>query len=195
MTEESKVADQAKQKKTEEPEKDSREESNSSQAPKTVLDELRKKAEERDEYLKLLQQTQAEFQNFQKRNQKEREQLRKFITSDILVDMFPVLDNLERATTAAQKAGESGSLVQGVQMVLKQFLELLQQYGVLKIEAEGQPFDPTLHEAITQGPSDLPQNTVIAVVETGYQMEGRVLRPAKVVVSAGPPNPGTESQN
>ncbi|MGE0529610.1 MAG: nucleotide exchange factor GrpE [Bdellovibrionales bacterium] len=151
------------------------------------LEALKKQAGEREEYLDLARRTQAEFQNYQKRNQREREQERQFLAGSLMRDLLPVLDNLERALNAAQKEGEQSPLVQGVGMVQTQFLDLLKRNGVSPIEAVGQPFDPKLHEALVQQPSpDHPPNTVIQVVENGYQIFDRVLRPAKVIVSSGP---------
>src|SRR5262249_55890540 len=105
--------------------------------------------------------------------------------SQLFLDLLPVLDNLERATEAAQKAGESGPLVQGVSLVQSQFLELMGRHGVKRIDARGKPFDPNLHQALTQlAVPDAEPNTVVQVVENGYVMNDRVLRPAKVVVAA-----------
>jgi molecular chaperone GrpE len=133
-----------------------------------------------------LQRTRADFENYQKRNQREREQERKYMVGSVLLDLLPVLDNLERATLSAQQAGESGPLVQGVAMVHNQFLELLRRYGVTRIDAQGKPFDPNLHQAVMQQPAgDKPPGTVLQVVEQGYMLHDRVLRPAKVVVAMG----------
>jgi molecular chaperone GrpE len=152
------------------------------------LDELRAKAAERDTFKDLAQRTRAEFENYQKRNNREREQERVYMTAQMLADILPVLDNLERATAAAKRAGETGPLVQGVGMVHQQFLDLLKRHGVTPIEAEGKPFDAGLHQALVQQPvADKPPNTVIQVVEQGYVHQGRVLRPAKVVVSKALP--------
>lgn len=149
------------------------------------LEDLRKRAAEREEYLDLARRTQAEFQNYQRRAARERDQERQYFASGFTLDLLPVLDNLERATAAAKDAGETGPLVQGVNLVLTQFLEMLKKYGVTPIDAQGKPFDPNLHEALTQQPSrDHPPNTVLHVVERGFMIHERVLRPAKVVVSA-----------
>jgi molecular chaperone GrpE len=149
------------------------------------LEKLKARAAERDQFLELLQRTRADFENYQKRNQREREQERRFMYNQLFLDLLPVLDNLERATEAARKAGETGPLVQGVGLVQSQFLELLGRHGVKRIDAQGKPFDPNLHQALTQLPNaEHPPNTVIQVVENGYQMHDRILRPAKVVVSA-----------
>jgi molecular chaperone GrpE len=152
------------------------------------LDELRTKANERDTFKDLAQRTRAEFENYQKRNNREREQERLYMTAQFLGEILPVLDNLERATAAAKQAGETGPLVQGVGLVHQQFLDFLKRHGVTPIDAAGKPFDAGLHQALVQQPvADKPPNTVIQVVEQGYMHQGRVLRPAKVVVSTAVP--------
>lgn len=148
------------------------------------LAKLRARAGERDQYLDLLQRTRAEFENYQKRNQKDRDQERRYMTSMAFADLLPVLDNLERAMAAARQADEKGPLVDGVAMVLNQFLDVFKRHGVTRIEAQDQPFDPNVHQAVMQQPAaDKPANTVIQVLEQGYTMHDRVLRPAKVIVS------------
>jgi molecular chaperone GrpE len=148
------------------------------------LEALRARAQERDEYLDLLQRTRADFANYQKRNQKEREQERRYWNGPLVLDLLSALDNLERATAAAKQVGETGPLVQGVAMVQSQLLDVLKRHGVTPIEALDQPFDPNLHQAVMQQPApDKPANTVVAVLERGYMLHDRVLRPARVAVS------------
>lgn len=152
-----------------------------------VLDDLAKlraRAEERDQFLTLLQRTQADFENYQKRNQREREQERRYQEKALAYDLLPALDNLERALAAAQQSGDSGTLVEGVRMVHTQILEVLKRHGVTRIEAQGQVFDPNLHQAMMQQPApDKPVNTILQVLEHGYMLHDRVLRPARVIVS------------
>jgi molecular chaperone GrpE len=156
----------------------------SGQTAPDELEGLRKRAAERDQYLDLLQRTRAEFENYQKRNQRDREQERRYQYGPFVKDLLPVFDNLQRATAAAKQAGEKGPLVQGVAMVQNQFLDLLKRYGITPIDPLGQPYDHNTAEAIAQVPSpDHPPSTVIQVVELGFMNHDRVLRPAKVVVS------------
>jgi molecular chaperone GrpE len=159
-------------------------------AASAVLDDietLRARALERDQYLSLLQRTQADFENYQKRNQRERDQERRFAHFGFARELLTVLDNLDRATAAAQQAKETGPLVQGVAMVQNQLLELMRRHGITPIEALGQPFDPNLHQAVMQEPTDTaPPNTVTKVLERGFMIHDRVLRPAHVAVSASP---------
>src|SRR5262249_26129428 len=141
-------------------------------------------AQERDQFLSLLQRTQADFENYQKRNQREREQERRYWHGALCLDLLPVLDNLERTLAAARQGNETGPLVEGVGMVLNQLLDLLKRHGVTPIDPLGQPFDPNLHQAVMQRPSKaVPPNTITQVLERGFMIHDRVLRPARVAVS------------
>ncbi len=148
------------------------------------LEKLKKLAAERDQYLDLAARTRAEFENYQKRMQRERELDRKYAFGPLAESLLPIYDNLDRAVAAAKQAGDTGPLVQGVAMVVTQFLELLKRHGITRIDAEGKPFDPNLHQAVMQKPADdVPANTVVQVIEHGFLNQDRVLRPAKVIVS------------
>jgi molecular chaperone GrpE len=117
----------------------------------------------------------------------------------LALDILPILDNFERAVAAAKQAGESGPLVQGVAMIQAQVLDALKRHGITRIEAQGQPFDPNLHQAVLQQPSaDQPPNTVLQVLEPGFMIHDRVLRPARVAVSVAPrvnENPDAQKQS
>jgi len=159
-------------------------EDNAATAVLDDLETLRARASERDQFLNLLQRTRADFENYQKRNQKERAQERLYYISGFAGDLLTVIDNLERATTAARQAGEQGPLVEGVALVQNQFRDILKRHGVTPIDALGKPFDPNLHQAVMQEAApDKPANTVVRVLEQGYTIHDRVLRPAKVAVS------------
>jgi molecular chaperone GrpE len=139
---------------------------------------------QRDEYLGLLKRTQADFENYQKRIQREIQQERRYCAGPLALDLLAALDNLERATAAAKQVGETGPLVQGVAMVQTQILDVLKRHGVTRMEALGQPFDPNLHQAVMQRPSaEHPPGTVLEVFAQGFLIHDRVLRPASVVVS------------
>jgi molecular chaperone GrpE len=141
----------------------------------------------RDEYLKLAKSARADFENYQIRARRDRDEERRYAQMPLAHDLLAPLDNLERATAAAKQAGEKGALAQGVTMVVSQLLDVLRRHGITPIEAQGQPFDPNLHQAVLQVPSEEhPANTVVQVLETGYMMHDRVLRPARVAVSAAP---------
>jgi len=143
--------------------------------------------QKRDEYLDLLQRTRADFENYQKRALREMIQERKYAHADLAHDLLAALDNLDRATTAAKQAGDQSPLAQGVTLVQTQLLDILRRHGVTRIEAQGKPFDPNQHQAVIQQPApDLPPNSVVQVLEQGFMIHDRVLRPAKVIVSTAP---------
>ncbi len=140
---------------------------------------------ERDANLAGWQRTQAEFENYKKRSQKENEQERVFRIVGLVRDLLPGLDNLRRAIAAAKATPDVEKLAQGVGMVIEQFESALGQHQVLPITSVGEPFDPTRHEAIAQIPSaDQPPLTVLQEVEKGYSVQDRIVRPSRVVVSA-----------
>lgn len=146
---------------------------------------------ERDEYKDLLQRARADFNNYRKRVAREMGELRKRAAEDLIRDLLPVGDNLVRALEHAEDRG--GSLAQGVEMVLRQFQEVLAGRGVAPIPAVGAPFDPNLHDALSQQPSDeYPDGTVLQEWERGYRLGDSVLRHAKVVVSSGPAAPAED---
>jgi molecular chaperone GrpE len=141
----------------------------------------------RDEYLKLAKSARADFENYQIRARRDQAEERRYAQMPLAHDLLGPLDNLERATAAARKTGETGVLVQGVNMVVAQLLDVLKRHGISQIEAQGKPFDPNLHQAVMQEPTaEQPPNTVTKVLEQGYMIHERVLRPARVAVSAAP---------
>ncbi len=152
---------------------------------------LRARAEaaesERDQFRALAQRTRADFENYQKRQQREVAQDKLYAVTGLAGDLLPMLDNLDRALVAAREAGEKGPLVQGVALVQAQVHDLLRRHGISRMDAQGKPFDPNLHQAVMQQPSaDQPPMTVLQVLENGYTIHDRVLRPARVVVAAAP---------
>ena len=142
-------------------------------------------AELQDAHLRL----QAEFENFRRRGQKEREETFKFGPQNLIKDLLPTVDNLERAIDHAKGSGDSNleGILQGVELVLGELKGVLGKHGVSVSEAENEPFDPAVHEAVGQVPdASQPPNTVIEVLEKGYQLHDRMLRPARVIVSKTP---------
>ena len=140
-----------------------------------------------DETVALLKRTQADFQNYQARNARERDTERKYAVWALARDLLPAFDNLERAVAAARQAGDASPLMQGVAATLQQWLQIFGRHGITPIEAAGQPFDPNRHEAVMQQPSaEVPPQTVLQVLEQGYMLHERVLRPARVIVSMPP---------
>ena len=126
----------------------------------------------------------AELDNFRKRKEREVSDLRKYANQTLLRELLGVVDNLERALAASQESGEPQGLTEGVDMTLKELLKIFDQFHVKPIESLQQPFDPNLHEAVMQEPSDtVPANTVLKELQKGYMLRDRLLRPAMVVVS------------
>lgn len=130
----------------------------------------------------------AELENFRKRTQREMAEERRYAVVPLVRDLLPVLDNLERAIAAAQTAEGSTALLEGVKLVVTQLEGVLQKYDCVRIATVGTPFDPHQHQAIGQEPSDqYPAGTVTRAVQAGYKLHERVIRPAQVFVSTGPP--------
>lgn len=152
-------------------------------------DDLARVSAQRDDYLDQLQRTRADFDNYRKRVERERPLLAEAGVRDLVGELLPVLDNLERALEALVVAGDEGAagIVAGVDMVRQQLGALLTGRGVQEIPAaEGEVFDPNVHEAVQSLPSPAhPEGTLVAVVERGYRMSDAVIRPARVVVSQG----------
>jgi molecular chaperone GrpE len=144
------------------------------------------KSDLRDRMLRIA----AEFENWKKRARKEQSDAESKVREAVLRDMLEVIDNLERATAATGGATDLQSVQQGIQLVLRLFASKLDRYDIKPVEAKGKPFDPRLHEAISQAPSaDVAPGTVIAELQKGYKLGDRLLRPAAVVVAIAPPAP------
>lgn len=146
------------------------------EAAKSELEALR------DQHLRL----QAEFDNFRRRGLKEKQETQLYGHQNLVKELLPTVDNLDRAIEHVDRNGseELQSLLQGVELVRKELLGTLDRFGVQIVEALGQPFDPSVHEALVQTPSaEVAPNTVVAVMEKGYLLRDRLLRPARVVVS------------
>lgn len=161
------------------------------ETPDGAADDVEKLAAERDQYLEALQRLKAEFDNFRKRNDRDRQMIAAGATRDVVRGLLPVLDNLERAVQALVHQVEptapgGAGIVAGLEMVRGQLAGLLVGHGVEEIPAAGEAFDPTVHEAIAAIPSpDHSEGTVIEVVEKGYRHSEHVLRPSRVVIAAG----------
>jgi molecular chaperone GrpE len=126
----------------------------------------------------------ADFDNFRKRSRKELEDTRKAGREELLKDLLPVFDNLERAMTSAERATEVKPVSDGLKLVLRQFVDTLGRSGITKVPTVGQQFDPGLHEAIQQVETDeQPPGTVVAEVQPGYLQGERLIRAAMVVVA------------
>jgi molecular chaperone GrpE len=156
----------------------------------SVQDELTSKSEEckaiNDKYLRLA----AEFENYKRLTQRDQREQIRFGNEQLLKELLPVVDNMERAIKAARTNGSDSALIQGVELTLKQLFGILAKFGVQAIETAGQDFDPSAHQAVSYGPSnDVPANKVLDEFQKGYRLHDRILRAAMVSVSSGPAQP------
>jgi len=152
-----------------------------------------KEKEFQETYDRLLRVT-AEFENYKKRMAREMEDFRKYANQSLLKEMLSVVDHIELAIQAAgSPSAEETSLVEGLNLTLKEFLRILNRFKVKPIEAVGQPFNPQVHEAIMQEACEqVPENTVVREMQKGYTIGERLLRPALVVVAAATPRAATD---
>ena len=132
----------------------------------------------------------AEAQNARRRAEQDVERARKFALERFAGDLLPVVDNLERALEAAAEEPGVNPIAEGVDLTLKSLLDVLGKFNIEVVDPAGEPFDPQLHQAMTMVPNpDLEPNTVMDVMQKGYTLSGRLIRPAMVVVSKGPDGP------
>jgi molecular chaperone GrpE len=139
-------------------------------------------ADTQDRLLRL----QAEFENFRKRALRERQEAAQYGSQNLFKDLVSVVDNLERAIAHARESGggDLASFLQGVELVQRELLSIFEKNHVTEIEALGKPFDPSLHEAMAQVESGaVPPNTVIDVLQKGFQLRDRLVRPSRVIVA------------
>jgi molecular chaperone GrpE len=164
--------------------------------PDAALDDLRQKLESaqieaRANHDRFLRER-AELENFKKRMQREKAEALRFASEPLIRELLPVVDNLERAVEHG--GGDGESLLEGVRLVLKAFREVLDRHGVTPIEAVGEPFDPSRHEAMAQIESiEHEPNQVVEQHHRGYLLHDRLLRPALVTVSGRKSNAAVES--
>ncbi len=139
--------------------------------------------------------TQAELENFRKRSRRELEEQRKYANLPLIADLLPALDNLGRAVDAAEKDENATGLLEGVQMVAGQIQSILEKHNCRRVDATGNEFDPNVHEALAQEPSDeIPAGSVTRELSVGYQLHDRVIRPSQVMVSTGAAAPPANDQ-
>jgi len=158
-------------------------------APKhTIEEQLAALEAERDEYLNDLKRVAAEFENYRKRVSRDQESLVARAHERLVKELLPVLDDLERALAAAEDH-EEATLEEGVRLVHRELAAALAHEGLAEIETNGH-FDPHVHEALLSQPSSEEEGSVIEVVQKGYRLGDRVLRPARVVVAAAQEDDG-----
>ena len=143
-----------------------------------LAEELEATRLERDQYLDALRRLKAEFENSRKRQERERVRILSMASERLVQDLLPVLDNLDRALEAG------GDIREGVQATREQLAEVLAEEGLLPVASDGQPFDPNVHDAVMGQPSnEHEEGTIIQTFQTGYVLNGKPIRPAKVVVA------------
>ncbi len=166
------------------------------------FNELKEKAALADEYYDRLLRLQADFENFRKRKEKERLEMFKYATEELVCELVPVLANFERALAAAENLTHAKGFAEGVELILKQLKKVLQDRGIEEICPLSAPFDPYKHEAVDRVVTDEhPEGHVVEVFQKGYALNDRVLQPAAVKVAAAPetddqePPPGEEEKD
>lgn len=143
-----------------------------------LYEELEATRRERDDYLDALRRIKAEFENSRKRAERERERILRTASERLITELLPVLDNLDRALE------HEGDIHEGVRATRDQFADVLGREGLLPVASDGQSFDPNVHEAVMSQPSeDHEEGTIIQTFERGYVLNGKPIRPAKVVVA------------
>jgi len=177
--------DKDKQKKTPEPQSNQKEDEKLVTLKQAeylgLLEEAKKGQEGWDKMLR----NQADLENTRKRLDREKQEFVRFANEGLIFDLLNVLDDLERTVDLAESSKEDiSAFLKGVEMILAHLYEMLKNHGVKPIEAEGKIFDPNFHEALMQVENkELPEHTIIEVLQKGYLIHGRVLRTAKVKVS------------
>jgi molecular chaperone GrpE len=162
-------------------------EKNEADSPQLVIEQLRQQLEEaqseaRANHDRFLRER-ADLENFKKRMQREKADALRFASEPLIRELLPVVDNLERA--AEQATGNGQSILEGVKLVLKSFVDVLDRYGVTRIDAVGEPFDPSRHQAMAQVESaEHEPSRVVEQHHRGYLLHDRLLRPALVTVSS-----------
>lgn len=149
--------------------------------------QLQEKEAEVKAHYDLFLRERAGLENFKRRMQREKAEALRFANEPLIRDLLPILDNLERAVVHAQGGSNSQPLVEGVSLVLRSFLDMVEKYGVSRVSAKGQLFDPTKHEAMAQVENtEVVPNTVVDEYAPAYLLHDRLLRPALVVVAKPP---------
>jgi len=147
-----------------------------------------------EEYLSHLQRLQADFENYKKRSQKERESLMEIATEILVLKLLPVVDNLERAINSAKdlsvapkgeaETKKSNNLQEGMNLIYRQMNEFLEEAGVTKVSGKGEVFDPAFHEAVAQEETDkYPEGTILEELQKGYLLNSKLIRPARVKIA------------
>ena len=153
------------------------------------FEDLKQRATKADEHWERLVRATADFDNFRKRSTREKQESIRFANEALLEKLIPVLDNFDMALAAAQngKGEATQSLQTGINMIYQQFRQTLKDFGLEEIDATGKPFDPNVHEAVSQRDSeDVPEGQVVQQLRKGYMLRERLIRPATVIIARKP---------
>jgi len=151
-----------------------------------LLKKIKETQNESQENYDLYMRTYAEMENIKKRAKKEREDLAKYANESLIKEILPVIDNLQKAISHAQNDNNPSGLVEGVGLTLDNLIKTLEKIGLKEVKAEGKPFDPNFHEAISQQIDDkVAPGHVIMELQKGYLLNERLIRPSIVVISQG----------
>ncbi|MGA9754644.1 MAG: nucleotide exchange factor GrpE [Desulfobaccales bacterium] len=160
-----------------------------------LQNKLQEKTKEAEENYARLLRLAADMENLKKRQERERADLLQFGNENLIKELLPVVDNLERALDHGRQLDAPGALLDGIDMVYQGFLKALDRFGVTPLDSVGQPFDPAFHNAVMQEAApDLPDGSVIKELQKGYLMNQRLLRPAMVVVARNTQDDTTSCQ-
>ncbi|MCC5910328.1 MAG: nucleotide exchange factor GrpE [Clostridiaceae bacterium] len=149
----------------------------------SLKSQLQQKEEESKDYFDRLTRLQADFSNYKKRVEKEKSDIHKYANEKLALDLLDIVDNLERALGSEKVEGENNGLYQGVELVFKQLKNALQKHSIEEIDALNKPFDLNLHHAVMREASDAASDEVVEVLQKGYTIHGKVIRPAMVKVA------------
>lgn len=181
------ISDENKEKKSQDTQQTQREEKDEELNTKEQelmkrIAELEKEcAEWKDKYLRSI----AEFENYRRRSNEEKADWIKMATQKFALEICEVADNFERALKQVSEDKKDDSFVKGMMMIAEQLKRVMEKEGITKIDALGKPFDPVIHDALAHIPSEYEENTVAAIIQNGYMMYDKLLRPARVAVSSG----------
>jgi len=159
----------------------------------SAMEELEKLRTERDELREISLRKVAELENFRRRTEQERQELIVHANTKLLQKLLPVLDDLQRAVESGKSSTDYKALLDGVELVFNKTLQTFQDAGVEPMPAVGEQFDTSLHEALMQMPSEAPEGQILQEAQRGFMLGNKVLRYARVIVSAGMPNGGASS--
>lgn len=168
---------------SESPDDTARPEPDAAESEGSVEEQLAQAKEEAQKYLANWQRAEADFQNYKRRVEQEREESRRFSSAALIINVLPIIDDLERALGSLDARLAGLTWFEGIALIYRKLLVLLDNAGVKPIETEGKQFDPNEHEAVTHAEGE--EGKVIAEVQRGYKLHDRVLRPAMVVVGKG----------